>query len=102
MLVIQLCPTLCDPFDYSPPGSSVHGILQARYWSELPFPAAGHLPDPEIKPVSPALAGRFFTTEPPGKPSSIAYLSPKSHFLFLFILKNSFNEVCLFTLKVLL
>ena len=29
-IVIQLCPTLCDPMDYSPPGSSVHGILQAR------------------------------------------------------------------------
>ena len=30
MLVTQLCPTLCDPMDSSPPGSSVHGILQAR------------------------------------------------------------------------
>ena len=37
----------------------------------LPFPTTGHLPDPGIKPASPAspaLAGRFFTTEPPGKP----------------------------------
>ena len=31
--VTQLCPTLCDPMDYSPPGSSIHGILQAKYWS---------------------------------------------------------------------
>ena len=30
MLSLQLCPTLCDPMDYSPPGSSVHGIVQAR------------------------------------------------------------------------
>ena len=30
VLVSKLCPTLCDPMDYSPPGSSVHGILQAR------------------------------------------------------------------------
>ena len=30
LLVAQLCPTLCDPRDYSPPGSSIHGILQAR------------------------------------------------------------------------
>ena len=73
-----------------------------EYWSELPFPAAGSLPDPGIKHVSPALAGGFFTTEPPGKPSSVVYLSPKSYFLFLFILKSSFNGVCLFTLKVLL
>ena len=34
----------------------------------LPSPSPGHLPDPGIKPVSPALAGGFFTTEPPGKP----------------------------------
>ena len=37
------------------------------YWSGLPFPPPGDLPDPWIKPVSPALAGRFFTTEPPWK-----------------------------------
>ena len=34
----------------------------------LPFPSAGDLSDPRIEPVSPALAGGFFTTEPPGKP----------------------------------
>ena len=42
-----------------------------EYWSGLPFPPPGHLPDPGIKPaslVSPALAGGFFTTEPPRKP----------------------------------
>ena len=38
-LVTQLCPTLCDPTDYSPPGSSVHGILQVRVlgWVVIPF-----------------------------------------------------------------
>ena len=42
-----------------------------EYWNGLPFPFPGVLPDPGIKtlsPVSPALAGEFFTTEPPGKP----------------------------------
>ena len=41
-----------------------------EYWSGLPFPLPGDLPDPGIKPASlesPALAGGFFTTEPPGK-----------------------------------
>ena len=38
----QLCPTLCDPIDGSPPGSSVPGILQARTLSELPFPSPMH------------------------------------------------------------
>ena len=39
-----------------------------EYWSGLPFPPPGDLPDPGIKAVSPALAGGFFTTELPGKP----------------------------------
>ena len=144
---LQSCPILCDPMDHSPPGSSVHGILQARilervaisssrrsfqprdpscvpyisctggqvlyherhlgslqfssvqwlsrvqlfatlwtvahqaplsmgfskqeYWSGLPWPPPGDLPNPGIEPASPvppALAGRFFTTEPPGDP----------------------------------
>ena len=47
-----------------------------EYWSGLPFPPPGHLPDPRIKPkslVSPALAGRFFTTKPPGKTHTMKY-----------------------------
>ena len=39
-----------------------------EYWSGLPFPPAGDLPDPGIELASPALAGGFFPTEPPGKP----------------------------------
>ena len=39
-----------------------------EYWSGLPFPSPRDLPDPGIKPGSPALTGRFFTTAPPGKP----------------------------------
>ena len=54
--------------DYSPPGCSVCGIVQARIleWVAI-FPSPGDLPDPGIELQSPALAGRFFTTEPPGK-----------------------------------
>ena len=37
--VAQLCPTLSDPIDCSPPGSSVHGIFQAEYWSGMPLPS---------------------------------------------------------------
>ena len=40
-------------------------------WSGLSFPPPGDLPNPGIKPVSPVLAGVFFTTEPPGKPSNL-------------------------------
>ena len=43
------------------------GIPRQEYWSELPFPSPGDLPDPGIKPPSPVLAGRFLTTEPQEK-----------------------------------
>ena len=82
--VAQSCSTLCNPMDYSPPGSSVHGVLQARilsmgfsrkeYQSVLPSPTSGDLPNPRIKPVSsvsPVLAGGFFITESPGKPQKV-------------------------------
>ena len=42
-----------------------------EYWSGLPFPSLGDLPDPGIEPMSPALAGGFFTSKPPGKPLNI-------------------------------
>ena len=44
------------------------GFSRQGYWSELPFPTPGDPPNPEIEPLSPALAGGFFTTAPPGKP----------------------------------
>ena len=43
-------------------------FLRQEYWSGLPFPSPWDLPDPEIEPVSPTLAGVFFITESPGKP----------------------------------
>ena len=46
-------------------------FLRQEYWSGLPFPSPGDLPNPRIEPASPALAGRFFTTEPPGKPLTL-------------------------------
>ena len=65
---LQSCLTLCDPMDCSQLGSSVHGILQARIleWVAMSF-SRGFSPDREVELTSPELAGRFFTTEPPGK-----------------------------------
>ena len=61
--VAQSCSILCDSMDYSPPGSSVHGILQAKILSNLPLLLQGiDCPDPGVKPASPvpsALAVRF-------------------------------------------
>ena len=59
------CPTLCDPMDCSPPGSSVHGILQTRILEWVAMASPGDLPDPGMEPtspLSPALASVFFTT----------------------------------------
>ena len=44
------------------------GFPRQEYWSRLSFPLPVDLPDPGIEPMSPTLAGRFFTTEPPWKP----------------------------------
>ena len=55
VLCAQLCPTPCDSMDCSPPGSSVHGIPQARILSGMPCPPPGDLPYPGIHSVSPAL-----------------------------------------------
>ena len=59
------------------------GFSKQEYWSGLPLPSPGDLPDPNIEPVSPALAGGFFTIEPPGKP-----------FIFLVTLKVSVAQSC--------
>ena len=66
-----------DPLGCNPPASFVHGIFQARVleWV-VPFPVPGELPDPDIKPASlasPAMAGGFFTTVPPGKPEGTIF-----------------------------
>ena len=63
VLIAESCPTLCNPLNCSPPGSSVHGILQAgECWSgeQMPFPSPGDLPDPDLTWVS-CIVGRFFT-----------------------------------------
>ena len=67
LLSLQSCLTLCDPMDYSPPSSSIHGILQAKKLEWVAMPSSRESSDPGIEPASlksPALAGRFFTTSP--------------------------------------
>ena len=64
-LATQLCPTLYDPMDYSLPNSLSMELSRQEYWSGLPLPSAGDLPNPGTEseyPVSPALAGGLFTT----------------------------------------
>ena len=63
--VIQSCLTLCDPMDYP-----VHGILQTRILEWEPLPSPGDLPNPGIKPRSPALWADSLPAEPQGKPKN--------------------------------
>ena len=85
-LVAQSCPILCNPTDCSPPGSSVHGILQARIleWVTIPFSrGSSWLRDQTW--VS-CIADRFFTTVPPGKPRSWVDKSKCQQYRLVFLL----------------
>ena len=64
----QSCPTLCNPMDCSRPGSSVHGILQARILEWVAISFSRGTSRPRDWTHASCLAGGFFTTEPPGKP----------------------------------
>ena len=67
VLVTQMCPTLCNPKDCSPPGSSVHGILQARIleWVAIPFSRGFFQPRDQTWDF--CIAGRLLLSESPGK-----------------------------------
>ena len=47
------------------------GFQRQEYWNRLPFPSPGDLPNPGVEHMSPVSAGRFFTSEPPGKPKAM-------------------------------
>ena len=71
--VVQSCPTLYHPVDSSLPGSSAMKLFRQEYWSGLPIPTPGDLPEPGTESASlasPALAGGFLTTEPLDKSQS--------------------------------
>ena len=60
-----------------------HGFTRQEHWSGLPFPSPDDLSDAEIKPMSPVLAGGFFSVEPPGKP--IVCMCVYTPYLYQFI-----------------
>ena len=68
-LATKLCTTLCSSMGYSLPGLSIHGIFQAKIleWVAISFSRGSS--QPRNRTHVSCLAGRFFTTEPPGKPS---------------------------------
>ena len=69
------------------------GFSRQEYWSELPFPSPGDLPDPVIEPRCPSLQTDALTSEPPGKPQSysvmyIQQLNDAQHFIKIQMLKS--------------
>ena len=65
--VAQSCPTLCDPWTVAHQAPPSMGFSRQEYWSGLPFPSPGDLPDPGIKPRSPTLQADALTSAPPGE-----------------------------------
>ena len=59
---------LCDPWTVAHQAPLSMGFSRQEYWSELPFPSPGDLPDPGIEPRSPTLQADALTSAPPGKP----------------------------------
>ena len=66
-LISQSCPSFATPWTAARQAPLSMGSSRQEYWSGLPFPSPGDLPNPRIESKSPALAGEFFTTEAPGK-----------------------------------
>ena len=73
LLLLFSCEVMSDifaiPWTIACQAPLTMGFSSQKYRSGLPLPSPGDLPDPGIELVSPALVGRFFMTEPPGKPS---------------------------------
>ena len=88
---LQSCPTLDDPMDCNPPGSSVHRILQARILEWVATPSPGDLPNSGIEHASSSSQVDSLPTEFPGKPWYDILKSKISKVkLFLFV-SNNFN-----------
>ena len=68
-LVAKLCLTLLTSWTVVHQASLSMGFSKQEYWSRLSLPSPGDLPDPGIKPTSPALQANSLPTEPSGKPS---------------------------------
>ena len=105
VLVAQLCLTLCDPMDGSPPGSSVHEIFLARRldWVATPYSRGSSRPSGGThNSFVSCTAGRFFTAEPQGKPSAPLYkmlilLPTPSPCTLLHCLLFAHNTLCFFS-----
>ena len=93
----QWCPSRCNPMDCNPLAPLSMGFFRQEYWSGLPFPSPGDLPDlgtESVSPASPALTGGFFTTKPPGKLKNIdgSWVNGESLVMAFCLGGNSFHS----------
>ena len=87
---------LCNPTDCSPPGSSFHGILQARMLEWVVISYSRGSSDQGSEPGSLALAARFFISEPPRMPQFSPYLLTKELYIYIFSVQfSSVAQSCL-------
>ena len=75
-LVSQSCPALCDPTDHTSQAPLPMEFSRHEYWSALPFPSPGDLPDPGIEPRSPALQADALPSEPLDKATELLMIIP--------------------------
>ena len=84
VLLLQQCPSLCNPMDYNPPGSFIHGILQAGILEWVAGPSSRGSPRPGDRPISlmfPVLAGMSFTTSATWEDCLTRYILSISYFI---------------------
>ena len=84
VLLLQQCPSLCNPMDYNPPGSFIHGILQAGILEWVAGPSSRGSPRPGDRPISlmfPVLAGMSFTTSATWEACLTRYILSISYFI---------------------
>ena len=91
VVYLMSCPTLHDPVDCSPPGSSSMGFPRQEYRSKMPFPSPGDLLYWGIRPACPALQAGSFTAEPPGKPYA-EFMSFRIDWLDLLAVQRTLQE----------
>ena len=77
---VAMSPALLWPYRLAHQAPLSTGFPKQEYWSRLPFPSPGALSKPGIEPMSPALAGGFSTTEPPGKPAKEVCRTQRTQF----------------------
>ena len=99
MWVAQSCPSLCDPMDCGPSGSSIHGIFQARIVKWVAISLSRDLPNAGIEPkslMSPALSGEFFTTSTTWEAQSNSYANIYSICFLGLLSMHLFAQIVLF------